>query len=352
MRDGGILILKGREVQELLAGREAEMMEAVRRAYVAHGAGHSSLPHSVFLRFPGESRNRIIALPAYLGGEFGVAGVKWVSSFPANVERGIDRASAVVILNSTETGQPEAIVEGSVISAKRTAASAALAARSLRAGRPTERAGVLGCGLINFEVVRFLLSALPGIGGLDVFDLDARRAATFKEKCEAAFGLTDVRIVGDARALLGDSQLISMATTAVEPHISELSACRPGAAILHVSLRDLTPEAILGCDNVVDDVDHVCRAQTSVHLAEQLTGGRDFIRCTLADILRGAAAPTAGDERPTVFSPFGIGVLDLAIGKLVLDLSAERGPGMRLEDFFPEPWSSDDGRAQARGTSK
>jgi ornithine cyclodeaminase len=351
MRDGGILILKGREVQELLAGREAEMMEAVRRAYVEHGAGHSSLPHSVFLRFPGEQRNRIIALPAYLGGEFGVAGIKWVSSFPANVERGLDRASAVVVLNSTETGQPEAFIEGSVISAKRTAASAALAAQALRAGRATERAGVLGCGLINFEVVRFLLSALPGISGLDVFDIDARRATAFKEKCEAAFGLGDVRVVGEVGALLGGSPLISMATTAVEPHISDLTGCQPGATILHVSLRDLTPVAILACDNVVDDVDHVCRAQTSVHLAEQLTGSRDFIRCTLADILRGDAPPSAGDARPVVFSPFGVGVLDLAVGKLVLDLSVEQGRGTRLDDFLPDSWAGTD-RAQAGSASK
>ena len=340
MRDGGLMIVKGREVQELLAGREAEVTETVRRAYVEHGAGRSALPHSTFLRFPDEQRNRIIALPAYLGGEFGVAGVKWVSSFPANVERGLDRASAVVVINSTETGQPEALIEGSIISAKRTAASAALAARSLRAGRPTGRAGVLGCGLINFEVVRFLLAAMPDIGGLDLFDLDERRAAAFKGKCEAAFGLKDVKVVKDVETLLGGSPLVSLATTAVEPHISDLGACPPGATLLHVSLRDLTPEVILACDNVVDDIDHVCRAQTSVHLAEQLTGSRDFIRCTLADILRGDAPTTPGDERTTVFSPFGVGVLDLAVGKLVLDLGVEQGRGTRLDDFLPEPWAN------------
>src|SRR6185369_2425828 len=104
------------------------------------------------LGFPEQQRNRIIALPAYLGGSFEVCGLKWVSSFPGNLDRGMDRASALVILNSPLSGRLEAILEASRINAKRTAASAALAARQLQAGKQTNRLGVIGCGPINFEV--------------------------------------------------------------------------------------------------------------------------------------------------------------------------------------------------------
>ena len=89
----------------------------------------------------------------------------------------------------------------------------------------------------------------------------------------------------------------------------------------------------MSCDNIVDDVDHICRAQTSVHLAEQLVGNRDFIRGTLASVVRGVITPRIDDQKITVFSPFGLGVLDMAVGKFVIDRAAANGRGTVIEAF-------------------
>jgi Predicted ornithine cyclodeaminase, mu-crystallin homolog len=87
--------------------------------------------------------------------------------------------------------------------------------------------------------------------------------------------------------------------------------------VLHVSLRDLAPEILLASTNLVDDVEHCLKANTSPHLAEQLTGSRDFLAGTLDDVMAGRVTVPA--DRPVVFSPFGLGVLDLAVGKYVYD---------------------------------
>lgn len=335
MRRGDIRILRASEVGDVLRGRELDIIDAVQAAYEVHAAGASSLPHSTFLHVPDQPRDRIIALPAYLGAGFEMAGVKWVASFPGNHDLGLDRASAVVIVNSARTGRPEAILEGSIISAKRTAASAALAARHLHGSERVSCAGLIGCGPINLEVARFLRAVFPGIEGFVVFDRSADHAQRFKEKCVAQLPGVEVVVVREPMEVFEASALCSLATTAAEPHIHDISAYRPGGTILHVSLRDLAPEVILSCDNVVDDVDHVCRAATSAHLAETLSGSRDFVRCTLADVTRGRAPAKADPDAVTVFSPFGLGVLDLAVSKLVLDQALAENKGTTIPSFLP-----------------
>jgi 2,3-diaminopropionate biosynthesis protein SbnB len=338
MNNRDLLILKGPEILALLQGQERQLIRTVSLAYQAHAREQSSLPHSVFLRFPGNDTNRIIALPAYLGDRFEVAGLKWVSSFPGNLDRGIDRAMAVLILNSPTTGRPEAIMEGSLISAKRTAASAALAAQCLQGEDRATRAGIIGCGLINFEIVRMLRTACPEVRSYILFDTNPERASHFRQECLNTFGDVEVEIAEEVKRVLNSARLISIATTAIKPHLFDLSGCVPGTTILHISLRDLSPELILSSDNVVDDVDHVCRAQTSVHLAEQLAGNREFINCTLGDVLRNRDGGKR-DAAITVFSPFGLGILDIALGKFIYDLAIQQGSGSIIESFLPAPWT-------------
>jgi ornithine cyclodeaminase len=102
--------------------------------------------------------------------------------------------------------------------------------------------------------------------------------------------------------------------------------------VLHLSLRDIATNVILASQNVVDDVDHCLKAGTSLHLAETETGNRDFVAGTLVDVLENKVEPDP--DKPRIFSPFGLGVLDLAVGDLILEAAKASGDATAFPDFF------------------
>jgi N-[(2S)-2-amino-2-carboxyethyl]-L-glutamate dehydrogenase len=326
-------VISGTQVQQALQGSEKQVVELVEATYRLHGAGDSVNPPSYFLRFPDRPTSRIIALPASIGGQIRVDGLKWISSFPDNVAAGIPRASAVLILNDHDTGYPFAVLESSIISATRTAASAALAADWLSRGRgrPT-RVGFIGTGLINRYVHTFLAGTGWSFDEIGLFDLSADSAAGFHGYLDRAGSGGRVTVHGSAEDLIRASDLVVFATVAGTPHVHDPSWFAHNPLVLHVSLRDLSPEIILGSTNILDDVEHCLKADTSPHLAEQLTGNREFIAGTLDDVMCGRVGLPAG--RPVVFSPFGLGVLDLAVGKHVYDTVTRSGDLQVIDGFF------------------
>ena len=328
-------VISGGQVREALRGREKQIVELVEATYRLHGAGDSVNPPSYFLRFPDRPSSRIIALPASIGGDVRVDGLKWISSFPENVQAGIPRASAVLILNDHDTGYPFAVLESSIISATRTAASAALAADRLTQGRsrPT-RVGFVGLGLIARYIHTFLTGTGWSFDQVALHDLSADSAAGFCGYLEQSGTAGRVTVYDDVEDVIRSSDLVVFATVAGKPHVHDASWFAHNPVVLHVSLRDLAPEILLASVNIVDDVEHCLKADTSPHLVEQLTGNRDFLAGTLDDVMTGRV--TIPPDRPVVFSPFGLGVLDLAVGKYVHDEVVRSGDLHVIDDFFHE----------------
>ncbi|MGW7369962.1 2,3-diaminopropionate biosynthesis protein SbnB [Streptomyces sp. NPDC054841] len=329
-------VISGAQVQHALKGREEQIVQLVEATYRLHAAGDSVNPPSYFLRFPDRPSSRIIALPASIGGQVRVDGLKWISSFPQNVAAGIPRASAVLILNDHDTGYPFACLESSIISATRTAAMATLAADRLsrtRPHRPT-RVGFFGVGLIARYIHTFLAGTGWSFDEIGVHDLSADSAAGFSTYLQQTGTPGRITVHDSAEDLIRSSDLVVFATVAGKPHVSDPAWFDHHPLVLHVSLRDLAPEIILGSANIVDDVEHCLKADTSPHLAEQLTGNRDFLDGTLDDVMTGRVTPPT--DRPLIFSPFGLGVLDLAVGKYVYDEMDRLGQLHVIDDFFHE----------------
>ncbi|SMH39467.1 2,3-diaminopropionate biosynthesis protein SbnB [Azospirillum agricola] len=329
-------VLSGQVIASLLATGHDEVVNVVRDTYRMHGRRETNNPDSYFLRFDDKPNARIIALPAAVRGDSPVSGIKWIASYPDNIRSNLQRASATLLLNDYETGYPVACLEASQISAVRTAASAVLAADLLGGGRPGERRGgrlaVVGAGVIARTILDYFRAQGWRFDSLAVHDLneaDAERLRGF------APSLAGERWVAASleEAVRGASHVV-LATTAATPYIDDATLLHAGQVILNVSLRDLAPELLLTACNVFDDVEHCLKAATSPHLAEQLTGGRDFVAGTLAEVMDGTLVPDR--DKPIVFSPFGLGVLDIAVGRHLLARAVAGGHTRRIDDFFPD----------------
>ncbi|BAJ30021.1 MULTISPECIES: 2,3-diaminopropionate biosynthesis protein SbnB [Kitasatospora] len=327
-------ILGREDVRVALADLDSAVIGLVRDAYVLHGQGKSDLPFSTFLRPLHRSDSRIIALPAYLGGPAPVMGLKWISSFPENVKRGMQRASSLCILNDLESGYPLALMEGSQISAVRTAAGAALASGLLNTGREVRTAGLVGCGTINHRVTHFLTQVHGELETVLLQDAYPERAEVFAAELAAEYPDIAFRAAPLSQVLTADT--VSIATTD-STYWLDLAAHpqRPhGQVVLHLSLRDLSVGSVLDAVNVVDDADHAIREQTSLHKAELRSGHRRFVTAEIGALLDGTAELPDG-ARTVVFSPFGLGVLDLAVAEAVLNVAEKAGLGTEVDGFDP-----------------
>ncbi|KWT61109.1 2,3-diaminopropionate biosynthesis protein SbnB [Streptomyces albus subsp. albus] len=324
-------VVPGAAVSSVLAEAHQDVLRIVADTYLAHEQGHTVNPDSYFLRFPDKPNARVIALPSYLGAGVDTIGMKWIASFPDNIKEGLPRASATLLLNDYATGYPLACLEAAGISAVRTAASAATAAARLVTGTEPVRLAVIGAGVIARTIVDYLHAAGVRVANVLVHDLDATSAGHLSEHAKARFGVpVAIGTLDDAL----DRDLVVFATTAATPYVPADTVLRPGQVLLNISLRDIAPELLLRCNNVVDDIDHCLKAQTSPHLAEQLTGGREFINGTLGALLQDGL--TLDPDKPTVFSPFGLGILDLAVGHYVLQEARRRGTAVEIPDFIGE----------------
>ncbi|MCP4755060.1 MAG: 2,3-diaminopropionate biosynthesis protein SbnB [Proteobacteria bacterium] len=327
-------IVRGTSVDKALEDLKA-VQQVVKTAYTIHGRGNTVNPDSYFLRFPEKQADRIIALPAYIGDEINVSGIKWIASYPGNIKNGFPRASAVLILNDYETGYPFACLESSIISATRTASSAVLAAEAIGGGgKETPSLGFVGNGLIAKYIYNHFMGNDWQIGSVHLYDKDDVESERFREHIVQKDSHDRIVVENRIEDLFAHSRIVVFATTAGSPYVSNPDLFDKSSILLNISLRDIDPKVIVSANNVADDIEHVMKANTSVHLAEGIEKNRDFMNGTLYDLLEGKSI--LDDAKPTVFSPFGLGVLDLAVGKYVYDKALENGSTVPIDDFFFE----------------
>ncbi|MEY4766471.1 MAG: hypothetical protein RI907_3144 [Pseudomonadota bacterium] len=302
-------------IDPLLSADRDQVMRLVTEAYRLFAEGQAVEEVPSYLRPPHDARARIIAKPACLYGEHPVAGVKWVGSFPGNLALGLPRASGLLVLNDMRTGLPLGSLEVAAINAHRTSASAVMALNRLH-GRPRggQVVSLVGTGHIGWQMACYLVHEgwLPSRWVLH--DLDAERARAFGERLAGLTPGVSVEVAASAQQATQDGEVVVFTTTASVPFIHALQL-RPEQTLLHISLRDLGPDVLAQAHNFVDEAGLAFSQKTALQLAEEALGHRDYLSGEIDRVLAGGRP--AGDK-PVIFSPFGMGILDLAVGQWLL----------------------------------
>ncbi|CDH26802.1 2,3-diaminopropionate biosynthesis protein SbnB [Xenorhabdus bovienii] len=327
-------VVTGETIRSFLDDSYSEVMRIVRETYLLHEQGLTNNPDSYFLRFDDKPEARIIALPAAKQGADAVAGIKWIASYPKNVANNLQRASATILLNNYETGYPFALLEASQISAFRTAASAVLAANTLKNNHKVARKiAFVGAGIIARKIADFFRSEEWAIGEISAYDLNSHDAEKFSHYIKSTHTCESIA-ENSLDAAIREADIIVFATNAGVPYVTDFNMIKKNQIVLNISLRDISPEIILNSANIFDDVEHCMKANTSPHLAEQLSGGRSFVDGTLAGLIRGEVKIRS--DCPVIFSPFGLGVLDLVIAAHLYRCAVQKKRSYSIPGFFPD----------------
>jgi ornithine cyclodeaminase len=305
----------------------SRLISAVEDAYHAHAAGDVRMPMSQYLRYPDRpSYDRIIPLLGYLGGRFRVSGLKEICSGAGNHAHGFPRASGLIVLNDPTTGRPFALMEGSLISAARTAAVTGLAMRKLVSPRMKVLA-LLGCGQLATEH----LAMIADVFGVErfamrLYDPDAERLGTLA-RVTCSRGMK-AEAVGSAQEALQGADIVITATTAEEPYIhrEDLTA---DALYLAVSLLDAHLDVFLAAETIlVDDLQQCLHEGRPLHrLAEQGRLPQEKV-FELGKWLKEPSTPERWGL--TVFNPMGTVITDLAVAKTIFDAASAANDFTRL----------------------
>lgn len=329
MSDPSFRVIAAKTVKSIINDNPEKIHEIVKNTYLSFEHGNAKNPPSYFLGFDGESKTRIIALPATINGSEKIAGIKWIGSNPDNYKKKLPRASAVIILNDYDSKYPLACLEGSFISATRTAYSAVLAAEHMH---PTSKSisniGIVGAGFIAKNIVQAFTTLNWKINCYTVYDKFKNHAEDFKNSFSEN---ENFEVSDDVYELIEKCDLIVFATDGLTPYIYEKKYFVHHPTVLHISLRDLSPEIIEGSDNYVDNVAHVLQANTSVDLTFKKYKNKNFIKGSIAELIESKASISIDKTR--IFSPMGMGVLDLAIANYVYN-SVKPSECVELDDFF------------------
>lgn len=316
----------------------------------SHGAMVTFPETSPFPNMPVDGPDRrFMAMPAYLGGPFDLAGMKWYGSNVANREKGQPRSILMFTLNDKDTGAPLMVMSANLLSAYRTGAVPGVGARYLASPDATV-AGIIGPGVMGRTGLEAFVAARPGLTTVKVLGRGQASLDEFQRWTKETFPQLEVYVVDSVEECVTGADVINVGTSSPAgsqnyPYLKE-EWLKPGAFVSVVGFSRFDTDFLLERSyNVVDNSglystwaeEYPYPTWELIGLAgcqmwDLVTEGKlDPATVTdLADLVRGTAVRTPAPEQVRILGVGGMPIEDIAWASRVYANAVEKNIGTEL----------------------
>ena len=322
MVSSGFLYLSRQDVEAVDLGM-AQIIEALDRMFVEKGQGAVEMPPKPGIHTQQDAF--IHAMPAYIP-SLEAAGMKWISGYPGNQAKGLPYITGLLILNDPETGIPLAVMDATWITAKRTGAATAVAAKYL--ARPdSSSAGILACGAQGRSNLEALATVFE-LTTVKVYDIHADVAATFAREMGAMLEL-DIEVVAEPKqAVVGLDLVVTSGPILKNPTpVIEVDWLAEGSFASPVDFDSYWQgDALRQADKLsTDDVGQMSYYREAGYFKDTPQPYAD-----LGEIAAGLKAGRESEGERTISVNLGIALEDVATSIVVYRKAVEEGIGTQL----------------------
>jgi ornithine cyclodeaminase/alanine dehydrogenase-like protein (mu-crystallin family) len=323
MRSHELLYLSAADVERVGLPMKS-IVKAVEDVFREKGMGRTEMPPKPGIHTMDDSF--IHAMPAYVP-SMRSAGMKWVSGYPANRRRGLPYISGLLILNDPKTGLPLCVMDCSWVTAKRTGAATAVAAKYL-ARKDSRTLGVLGCGVQGRTNVEALKVVFPGLEEVRAFDIDAGALERYAKHVASAHGVRVEKAASPKEAVVGSDLLVTAGPILKHPRpVIEPSWFGEGAFACPLDFDSYwKPSAMHASDKFCTDD----RDQLEYYKTIGYFGGVPKVYADLGEIVTGRRKGRETSEERIMSMNLGVAIEDMATSVKIFGLAKRKGVGRWL----------------------